>query len=76
MHSLKPTRRTFYRIPVIGWIARDLAEGDPDNIWYLLTALISLWIIAVGTWGLPALYLPAVALSPLILVALVALTRG
>ncbi|PQO23554.1 hypothetical protein C2I36_07465 [Rhodobacteraceae bacterium WD3A24] len=76
MHSLKPTRRAFYRIPVIGWIARDLAEGDPDNIWYLLTAIISLWIIAVGTWGLPALYLPAVALSPLILVALVALTRG
>jgi hypothetical protein len=33
-------RRAFYAIPVIGWIARDLAEGSRDNIYYLLVALL------------------------------------
>lgn len=69
-------KRRFYAIPVVGWIARDVTEGDEDNIWYLLGGLLSLWGIAVLTWGLPALYLPAVALAPLCLVALVALTLG
>jgi len=54
-------RRAFYAIPVIGWIARDLAEGGSDNIYYLLVAVLSLWAIAVMTWGLPALTLTAVA---------------
>ncbi len=70
------TLRSFYRIPVLGWIARDLIEGDADNLWYLLVALVSLWIIAVMIWGLPALYLPAVLLAPLAIVMLVLLTLG
>ncbi len=72
----RPTLRTFYKIPVIGWIARDLIEGDADNFWYLLAAIVCLWIIAVMTWGLPALYLPAVLLAPLALLMLVLLTFG
>ena len=71
-----PARPVLYRIPVIGWILRDLREGDEDNIWYLLAALVSLWAIAIATWGLPALYLPAVAAAPLCLVMLVVITRG
>ena len=69
-------RRAFYAIPVIGWIARDLAEGGSDNIYYLLVAALSLWAIAVMTWGLPALTLPALALVPLIVITLVLLTVG
>ena len=70
------TRRSFYRVPVIGWIARDLVEGDADNFWYLLAGLLSLWIIAIMTWGLPALYVPAVIAAPLVLVLLVIITLG
>ncbi|WP_273522944.1 hypothetical protein [Rhodosalinus sediminis] len=69
-------RRAFYAIPVIGWIARDLAEGGSDNIYYLLVAVLSLWAIAVMTWGLPALTLTAVALVPAIMATLVLLTIG
>ena len=69
-------RRTFYAIPVIGWIARDLAEGGSDNIYYLLVAVLSLWAIAVMTWGLPALTLTALALVPAIVATLVLLTIG
>lgn len=69
-------RRAFYAIPVIGWIARDLVEGGSDNIYYLLVAVLSLWAIAVMTWGLPALALPAMALVPAIIATLVLLTIG
>lgn len=71
-----PARPLLYRIPVLGWILRDLREGDEDNIWYLLVALISLWAIAIATWGLPALYLPAVAAAPVCLIMLVLITQG
>ncbi len=70
------TRRSFYRVPVLGWIARDLIEGDADNIWYLLAAILCLWIMAIMTWGLPALYLPAVIAAPLVMVLLVIITLG
>lgn len=69
-------KRAFYKIPVLGWMARDVAEGDKDNIWYALAALAALWAIAVMTWGLPALYLPAVLAAPLMLVLLVLITLG
>lgn len=68
--------RFLFAIPVIGWILRDLARDFDANIWYFLVALGSLWIIAVATWGLPALYLPAVAMVPVIFVGLILITRG
>lgn len=66
----------FYAVPILGWMARDVVEGDADNIWYLLAAVLSLWGIAVLSWGMPALYLPAVALVPLFMLLLVLMTRG
>lgn len=69
-------RPLFYRIPVIGWIARDLMEGDEDHIWYLLVMLVSLWGIALLTWGLPALVIGALAAVPVCLTLIVLVTRG
>ncbi len=68
--------RIILSIPVVGWIAKDLLHGDKDNIWYLLVALLSLWAAAVMTWGIPALYLPAVAFVPVMWVILLLITRG
>jgi hypothetical protein len=56
--------------------ARDQSKDDPHNPLYFLLAVVSLWGCAILTWGLPALYLPAVALVPLCIAALVAITRG
>jgi uncharacterized membrane protein len=67
--------RGFYRLPVLGWIARDLAR-DPDSILYALVILLTVLILAVTTWGLVALTLTAVALVPVIFVLLIAITRG
>lgn len=74
--STQVLKRAFYAIPVLGWIARDVIEGDRENIWYAVFLLAALWVIAIMTWGLPALYLPAVLLAPLCLLMLVLITRG
>ncbi|MCW1404183.1 hypothetical protein [Pararhodobacter zhoushanensis] len=65
-----------YRVPLLGAIARELAEGDADYPLYLILALVSIWGLAIFFFGLPALYLPAVVASPLMVVVLVAISRG
>ena len=69
-------QRLFFAIPVIGWVARDLLFGDKNNIWFALIAFVSLWLSAALTFGLPGLYLPALALVPVMFVVLVVITWG
>ncbi len=76
-----PARRPFWlklllAIPVIGWVARDLMFGDKDNIYYALIAFVSLWLSAALVFGLPGLYLPALALVPVMFVLLVVYAWG
>lgn len=65
-----------YRLPILGRIARETAEGDADNKWYLIAGLLSAIAAAVITWGLPALVVAAVAAVPVCFVMLVLITRG
>ena len=65
-----------YRLPVVGAIAREWAEGHPDFPYMLVLAFVSAWACAVAIWGLPALVLTAVGLVPLMFVLLVLITRG
>lgn len=67
-------QRLFFAVPVIGWVARDLLFGDKNNIWFALVMFISLWAISALTFGLPGLYLPALALVPIMFVVLVLIT--
>ena len=66
--------RAFLAIPVLGWIARDLIFGDKDNIWYALITFVSLWLSAILIFGIPGLYLPALAMVPVIFVVLLVIT--
>lgn len=45
-------------------------------IWYAIAAFLGLWGGAVLIWGLPGLFLPAVALVPVIFLVLLLVTRG
>jgi hypothetical protein len=67
-------QRFFYAIPVIGWIARDVAYGDRNNLWFALILFVSLWLISMMTFGLPGLYIPAVLLVPVVFVTLLVIT--
>jgi len=80
MADTPPPRPTALRlllaVPLIGHILRDLLYRGRENVWYFLLMVVSLWGIAILEFGLPGLALPAVALTPLILLVLVVVTRG
>ncbi|WP_424931449.1 hypothetical protein [Amaricoccus macauensis] len=68
--------RAIYAIPVLGWMLKDVAYGDKDNIYYFIATLVMAWIIAIIAFGYPAIILPALALVPTIFIALLVITRG
>lgn len=74
--SLAHRRNPFYAVPVFGWIARDLKEGGPDTIYYLLVALLTLVVLAVKTWGVVALTMIALTMVPVVMVLLILITVG
>ncbi len=67
-------QRLFFAIPVLGWVARDLAFGDKSNVWYALIGFISLWLSCALLFGAPGLYIPALAMVPVIFVTLIVIT--
>ncbi len=69
-------QRLFFAVPVIGWIARDVTFGDASNIWFALIFFVSLWMCSALIFGLPGLYLPALAMVPVIFILLLAITWG
>ncbi|WP_372571075.1 hypothetical protein [Ruegeria jejuensis] len=69
-------QRLFFAIPVLGWIAKEVAYGDPENIWYAIIAGVSAWGCAIPLFGLPGFYLPALAMVPIIWVVLILITLG
>jgi hypothetical protein len=74
--SEAPRLHWAYSIPVLGWIARDLAYGAQDNIYYFLVIVVTALVLAVKTWGLVALSLTALATVPVIFTVLILITVG
>lgn len=75
MAQAPTARNSFHSIPVIGWIARDIAE-DPDSIWYALVILLTVVILAMKTWGIMVLSLLALAMVPVMFVILILISLG
>jgi hypothetical protein len=69
-----PLGRAARAIPLVGQVIRDI-ERDTSSIYYLLVILLTALVLAVQTWGLPALVLTAVALVPVMFVILIILAR-
>lgn len=69
-----PLGRVARAIPVVGRVIRDV-EREVDTVYYLLTIFVTAVVLAVQTWGLPALVLTAVALVPVMFVLLIILAR-
>jgi hypothetical protein len=71
-----PASNPLYRLPILGWIARDLARDFHGNIWYAVVIVLTAIVLAVKTWGLVALGLTALALVPVIFTLLILITVG
>lgn len=70
-------QRALFSIPLIGWIARDIAFRDADNIWYALMIVLTLLILAVSQWGLVAIVVTYVTfVVPAMMALLVRLAWG
>ncbi len=69
-----PLGRLARAIPVLGQVIRDI-ERDTNSIYYLLVILLTALVLAIQTWGLPALVLTALALVPAMFVLLVLIAR-
>jgi len=69
-----PLGRVARAIPVVGQVIRDI-ERDTNSIFYLLVIFVTAVVLAVQTWGLPALVLTALALVPVMFVLLVFIAR-
>lgn len=65
-----------YAVPVLGWMARDLKEGEPDTIYYFLVIMLTLLVLAVMTWGIVALAMAALGMVPIVMVCLILITVG
>ncbi|PIV72696.1 MAG: hypothetical protein COW55_15930 [Rhodobacteraceae bacterium CG17_big_fil_post_rev_8_21_14_2_50_65_11] len=65
-----------YRLPILGRMIRETLEGDEDTPFYALAAVLSLWAIAVITFGYPGLITGALIMTATILLILIRLTRG
>lgn len=68
--------RAICRIPLIGWMLRDAAEGREDaKVWFLIDLLL-IWGLAIWLWGYPALIIPLMGITALIFVLLLLVTAG
>jgi hypothetical protein len=76
MTTMTLPERVLYAVPVLGWMLKDVVHGDRANIWWFVVALVSLWIMAIMTFGYAAFILPVLAAVPTAFVLLILITRG
>ncbi|GAA6196138.1 hypothetical protein NBRC116598_15820 [Pseudophaeobacter arcticus] len=69
-------QRFLFAIPLLGRISKEVAYGEEENFYYALAILICLWGSSIVLFGIPGLYLPAVALVPVMFTLLIAISRG
>lgn len=69
-------QRLLYAIPLFGWMARDVADGKPEDLGYTALAIFSMWGCSVLLFGLPGLYIPALAMVPVMFLILILISRG
>lgn len=49
------TRKTVYRIPLVGWLLKDAVHGAPDAKYYFMWNLLVFVALAVYAFGYPLL---------------------
>jgi hypothetical protein len=68
--------RTFFRVPVIGWLVRDAIRGAPDAKYYFVANLLFAFVLLVYKFGYPFLIVSALTATAIGLVSLVFLTAA
>lgn len=69
-------QRLLFAVPFVGRISKEVAYGETENFVYALVSLVSLWGCSILLFGIPGLYLPALALVPVMFLLLILISRG
>lgn len=69
-------QRLLFAVPFVGRISKEVAYGEAENFVYALISLVSLWGCSILLFGIPGLYLPALALVPVMFLLLILISRG
>jgi hypothetical protein len=65
-----------YRVPLFGWMLREAIYGPTTAKVLFVVNLLLLWLLAIVTFGYPAIILPALAAVPSMFVVLLLITKG
>ncbi|UWR04339.1 hypothetical protein K3740_06565 [Ruegeria conchae] len=69
-------QRLLFAIPLFGWMARDVANAEAEDLYYTAAALVSMWGCSILLFGLPGLYIPALMMVPTMFLILILISRG
>ncbi len=65
-----------YRVPLFGWMLKEAIQGPTTaKVLFVLNVLL-LWILAIVTFGYPAIIIPALSAVQIMFVLLILITKG
>ncbi|MDO6962799.1 hypothetical protein [Rhizobium alvei] len=65
-----------YRIPVLGWMIKEAALGSANTKVLFLINMVLVWLLAIATFGYPAIIIPALIAVPSMFTVLILITAG
>lgn len=68
--------RYFYSIPLLGRLVQEAAHGPASTKVLFLINCVMVWLLAIFTFGYPAIIVPALCLVAIAFVLLILITRG
>lgn len=65
-----------YRVPLFGWMLKEAVQGPTTAKVLFVVNLLLMWLLAIVTFGYPAIILPALVAVPVMFVVLILITKG
>jgi len=65
-----------YHVPVFGWMLKEAVSGPTTAKVLFILNLLLVWLLAIVTFGYPAIILPALTAVPTMFVILIMITKG
>ncbi|SMD02022.1 hypothetical protein [Rhizobium sp. RU36D] len=68
--------QVIYRVPVFGWMLKEAVQGSTTAKVLFVCNMLLIWLLAIISFGYPAIILPALTAVPLMFIGLIIITMG
>lgn len=68
--------KMIYHVPVFGWMLKEAVTGPTTAKVLFIVNLLLIWLLAIITFGYPAIIIPALAAVPTMFVILILIMKG